>query len=234
MRNFLIAIFLIISALPVFGQSLHAKRAFDEATVAANTGEFEKALKGYRSALILNEEGSAEVTEKIRYNLGVCLYRTGQLKASVTELNKAIRLSGRNLERSFYALGMAESALENWPAAREAFQKALSIRPNNGEAWFDLAFVYLALRDHTAAAAAFRKSIDHRSVDAALGHNNLGVIMAMNFEFDKAEVEFQNALKLSNGRLAAARRNIEFCRSISNGRLVASTDWSLGKRSRAI
>src|SRR5215211_1619475 len=125
MRNFIIAFFLLISALPAFGQSLHAKRAFDEATKAANAGEFENALKGYRSALVLNDEGPDEFTEKLRYNLGVCLYRSGQLKAAVNELNKAIRLSGRNLERSFYALGMAESALENWPAAREAFLKAL-------------------------------------------------------------------------------------------------------------
>lgn len=234
MRNFIIAFFLIVSAQPAVGQPLHAKHAFDEATRSANAGEFEKALKGYRSALMLNEEGTSEFTEKIRYNLGVCLYRTGQLKAAVAELNKAIRLSGRNLERGFYALGMAESALENWPAAREAFLKALTIRPGNGEAWFDLAFVYLALRDHENAATAFRKSIDHRSVDAALGHNNLGVIMAMNFEFEKAEVEFHNALILSNGRLAAARRNIEFCRSMSNGRLVASTDWSFAGRSRVI
>ncbi len=234
MRNFLIAFFLIISALPVFGQSLHAKRAFEEATIAANAGEFEKALKGYRSALILDEEGPEDFTEKIRYNLGVCLYRTGQLKVAVIEFNKAIRYSGRNLERSFYALGMAESALENWPAAREAFLKALAIRPDNGETWFDLAFVYLALRDHASAAAAFRKSIDHRSVDAALGHNNLGVIMAMNFEFDKAEIEFHNALRLSNGKLAAARRNIEFCRSISNGKLIATTEWSFERRGRAI
>ena len=234
MRNFIIAFFLLIFALPVFGQSLLAKRAFDEATRAANAGEFEKALKGYRSAMILDDEGPEEFTEKIRYNLGVCLYRTGQLKAAVNELNKAIRLSGRNRERSFYALGMAESALEHWPAARDAFLKALAIRPDNGETWFDLAFVYLALRDHESAAAAFRKSIDHRSVDAALGHNNLGVIMAMNFEFDKAEIEFHNALKLSNGRLTAARKNIEFCRSISNGRLVASTDWSFGRRGGTI
>ena len=234
MRNFLIAFFLIISALPVFGQSLHAKLAFEEATIAANAGEFEKALKGYRSALILDEEGSEDFTEKIRYNLGVCLNRTGQLKVAVIEFNKAIRYSGRNLERSFYALGMAESALENWPAAREAFLRALAIRPDNGETWFDLAFVYLALRDHASAAAAFRKSIDHRSVDAALGLNNLGVIMAMNFEFDKAEIEFHNALRLSNGKLAAARRNIEFCRSISNGKLIAATEWSFERRGRAI
>ena len=225
MRFFIIAFFLIISALPAFGQSFHAKRAFDDATKLANAGEFQMALKGYRSALMLNENESAEFTAKIYYNLGVCLYRTGQLKAAVVEFNKAIKFGGGGLEKTYYALGMAESALENWVSAREAFLKAISIRPDNGETWFDLAFVYLALRDHPRAASAFRRSIEYRSVDAALGHNNLGVIMAINFEFDKAEAEFNNALKLSNGRLAAARKNIEFCRSISNRQLIAA-DWS--------
>jgi Flp pilus assembly protein TadD len=156
------------------------------------------------------------------------------LKEAVVEFNKAIRMGKGRLERTYYALGMAESALENWPAARNAFQKSLSIRPTDGEAWFDLAFVYLALRDHPNAAVAFRRSIEFRSVDAATGHNNLGVIMAMNFEFDKAEAEFHNALRLSNGRLAAARRNIEFVRSIGNGKLIAAADWCYERGTRAL
>ncbi len=229
MRFFIIAFFLIISALTAFGQSLHALRAFDDATKFANAGKFQMALKGYRSALMLNEDVSAEFSAKIHYNLGVCLYRTDQLKPAVLEFNKAIKLGGK-LEKTYYALGMTESALENWPAAKEAFLRAIAIRPDNGETWFDLAFVYLALRDHPSAAKAFRMSIEHRSVDAALGHNNLGVIMAINFEFDKAETEFHNALKLSGGRLAAAKKNIEFCRTISKRELIAAA-WSYERRS---
>ena len=229
MRFFLIAFLLIISGSPVLGQSLHALRAFDEATKFANSGDFRMALKGYRAARVLNEDESAEFTARIHYNLGVCLYRTNQLKPAVLEFNRAIKVGGKP-EKIYYALGMTESALENWPAAREAFLRAIAIRPDNGETWFDLAFVYLALRDHLSAANAFRKSIEFRSVDSALGHNNLGVIMAINFELDKAETEFHNALKLSGGRLAAARRNIDFCRSISNRQLIAA-DWSYERRS---
>ena len=231
MRFFIIAFFLIGSVAPAFGQSLHALRAFDDATKFANSGEFQMALKGYRSALMLNEDESTEFVAKIHYNLGVCLYRTNQLKPAVLELNKAVKIGGGKLEKAYYALGMTESALEDWQAAREAFLKAIAIRPDNGEAWFDLAFVYLALRDHPSAANAFRKAIEFRSVDAALGHNNLGVILAINFEFDKAEAEFHNALNLSSGRLTAARRNIEFVRSIGNRQLIAA-DWSYERGSR--
>ena len=231
-----ILIILFFSVCTSSGQTLLAKKAFDEAGRSANAGEFAKALKNYRAALSVTEDGAGEFAVKLHYNLGVCYYRTGQLNAAVKEFNTAIRLSGGQHRRAFYALGMTESALEKWTAARVSFLKAIELDPSDGEAWFDLAFVYLAEHDYELAAAAFRKAIDNRSVDAALGHNNLGVIMAMNFRFDDAAEEFGRALAISDGRLAAARSNLEFCRRVSAGKkeLIAANRLNFARRSGVI
>ncbi len=127
---------------------------------------------------------------------------------------------------------MTESALENWPAARQAFLNALEIDPTDGEAWFDLAFVYLAERDYDNVAKAFRKAIENKSVDSALGHNNIGVIMAMKNDLAAAEKEFEAALMRSGGRLIEARKNLEFCRALGMRRteLIGKSGFSFALR----
>jgi tetratricopeptide (TPR) repeat protein len=231
-----ILIILFFSICTAWGQTPLAKKAFDEAGRSANAGEFARALKNYRAALSVTEDGAGEFAVKLRYNLGVCHYRTGQLKAAAKEFNTAIRLSGGQHRRAFYALGMTQSALENWPAARASFLKAIELDPTDGEAWFDLAFVYLAEHDYERAAAAFRKAIENRSVDAALGPNNLGVIMAMNFLFDDAAEEFRRALETSDSRLTVAKWNLEFCRAMSAGKkeLIATAGLNFARRTRVI
>ncbi len=231
MRISLITIILFVLTSAAAGQSLLAKRAFDEGTRLANAGDFGGALRSYRRALTA-DGAEGEFGLKLRYNIGVCYYRVGQLKAARSELTAAIGLSNGQHQRAFYALGMTESALENWPAARAAFLASIDLAPQDGEAWFDLAFVYLAERDYNKAAAAFRKSIDNRSVDSAAGHNNLGVIMAIGFRYEAAEAAFEAALDLTNGQLAAARENLKLARALRNarGQLVAARGMNFAGR----
>ncbi|MGH9949716.1 MAG: tetratricopeptide repeat protein, partial [Pyrinomonadaceae bacterium] len=165
---------------------------------------------------------------KIRFNLGACLYRSNKAKEAVPEFSSAIRLRKGNYQRAYYALGMAESEQKNWANARRAFLDAIKLNKADGEAWFDLAFVYLAEKDFEHAEQAFQKSIVYNSVDSALGHNNVGVILAMKGDFAAAVKEFENALNFSQGRLIEARNNIEFCKALSSNRpeLVAKMKFS--------
>jgi tetratricopeptide (TPR) repeat protein len=228
----LLFVFALIFAGSVMAQSPMVSRSFNDATRSANAGEFEKALTGYRLALIATEGEPGEFAVKIHYNLGVCHYRLGQLTAARSEFTTAIRLAKGQHQRALYALGMTESALENWPAARRAFLNVLDIDPADGEAWFDLAFVYLAERDYDNVAKAFRKAIENKSVDSALGHNNIGVIMAMKNDLASAEKEFEAALLRSGGRLVEARKNLEFCRTLSTRRreLIGESEFIFALR----
>lgn len=233
MRTIIFTLAIFISYAVAEAQSPLARRAFDEATRSANSGDFHKAATGYRQALGATDNDLDEFSVRARYNLGVCLYRTGQVKEAVRELTRAIQFSKGTHQRAYYALGMAQTALEDWPKARTAFLKALDLDPKDGEAWFDLAFVHLAQHDYDAAAAAFRMSIDNRSVDSALSHNNLGVIMAMRYDLKAAEESFTLAISLSGGRLTQARQNLEFCRTLKGKKLIASLDKAFMNRAKA-
>ena len=107
---------------------------------------------------------------------------------------------------------MAQKDLGNLKKAENAFLDALKIEKTDGEAWFDLALLYLQKQDLDAAAAAFENAIKFKSVASADARNNLGVIFALRHEFDSAEKEFEVALTLSNGKLSLARSNLQFCR----------------------
>lgn len=230
----LLFVFTLIFAGSLAAQSPLLSRSFNDGTRFANAGEFEKAAKSYRTALMIahDEDTPSDFLAKMHFNLGVCNYRLRHRAEAVAELNWAIRLSRGKYQRAYYALGMAESERKNWPDARRAFLEALKLNVADGEAWFDLAVVYLAEQDFDNAALAFRNSIANKSVDAALGHNNVGVIMAMKNDLGAAEKEFEEALLESGGRLIEARRNLEFCRGLSVGRtgLIGEVKFSFAVR----
>lgn len=224
----IIAILFFTYVLPA--QSPLAKRAFDDATRFAQDGNFGQALERYRIALASSNDSQDEFAAKLHYNLGVCYYRTGKLKEAAVELTAAIKFAKGRHTRAYYALGMTESARENWSAAKKAFLTSIDLKPKDGEAWFDLAFVYLAERDYDSAGVAFRRSIENRSVDSALAHNNVGVIMALKFDLTTAEESFTMAITLSSGRLIEAQRNLEFCRNLKGKALIAKIDGGFAGR----
>jgi len=224
--------FLLLCAASVSAQP-SVTRSFNEGTKLANVGEFERALSSYRAALIDAERvrPDKDFLARLHYNLGVCEYQLDRTERAVDEFHLAIRMKGGNYSRALYALGMAESARQNWPAARVAFLESLRLDRTNAEAWYDLAFAYVQDGDFVNAEAAFRNSIIHKSIDSAWSHNNVGVILALRGEFSSAEREFEAALKSSGDRLVQARNNLEYCRARKQRRL-ALLAWT-GLQSKA-
>ena len=225
-----------IFVLALFGgvsaQSDLVRRPFAEGTKLARSGEFERALISYRSALKAadNERLKNELLAKLHYNIGVCEYRLGRPEQAVKELQLALNLASKAYPTASYALGMAESARENWPAARLAFLEAVRTSKSNGEAWFDLAFAYLGEKDTANAEAAFRNAITYKSIDSAVSHNNIGVLLAMRNDLTAAEKEFETALKSSGGRLSEARTNLEYCRSHAATQLSVRNELTYAAR----
>ena len=233
MKRIFLSIFVIltISVLSASAQSFTTQRMFEKAVSMAGDGKFETALSVFKDSLALAkiDDADSNFQAKIHFNIGVCLYRLKQNEKAVGELEEAIRLAKRDYEKAFYALGMAQAELKNWPKAEEAFRGALRLNERNGEVWFDLAFVYLAQKDYEAARAAFQKSVRYKSVAAPVGHNNLGVIFALSGDLEAAVREFETALKTSNGKFTTAERNLQFCKSLGqnfNRDLLAILEFS--------
>lgn len=201
---------------------------FEKGTTEARKGEFAVALKDLEvtQRLADAETASDRFRAKVHFNIGVCLYRLRRSVQAVIELKQAVRLYDGPYEKAYYALGMAEVDLKHMPAARDAFQSALKADPKNGEAWFDLAFVYLNNNDMEAAGEAFRKAIENGTVSSAVSHNNLGVTLLLKDDFAAAEKEFETALVESGGMLEQAKLNLAYtrARSKADARFVAKAD----------
>lgn len=218
MKQIFLSIFVILTAmvLSVSAQSLATRQTFEKGIGLANAEKFETALGDFKKSLTLAEieDAGSDFRAKIHFNIGVCLYRLKENEKAVREFEEAIKLTKGDYEKAFYALGMTQAELKNWQAAEKAFRGAIRLNKRNGEAWFDLAFVYLAEKNYESAKQAFQKSVELKSVAASIGHNNLGVILAINGEIDSAMKEFETALKKSNGKFTVAERNLQFCKSL--------------------
>lgn len=225
---FIAALCLMIS---VSAQTALTNRAFETGTRAAQAEEYEKAISHYRRALLFSEteKQNDDYLARIHFNIGVCFYKMKQTDEAVEEFTEAIKLGKRRYQKAFYALGMAHKDLRNWQKAETALRRAIELKTDDGEAWFDLAFVLLREENFDRAEKAFQKSIEYKSVGAADAHNNLGVIFALRHEFDAAENEFQTALEISNGKSILARNNLQFCKLYkrnSNQNLLARLEFS--------
>jgi Flp pilus assembly protein TadD len=210
-------IFIIVFAFTINApaQTSLAQRAFDKATQTAQAGQFEKALENYRKALNLSavENTNDEFLARIHYNIGVCLYQLKRSAEAIEEFNKAIELSHDKYQNAFYALGMAQTELKIWNAAGTSLRKAVSLKKDDGEAWFDLALVLLEEKKFEAAREAFQNAIKYKSVAAADARNNIGVVLFLKGEVAAAAREFETALRESGGKSVEARNNLQFCKS---------------------
>ena len=225
-------IFVLALSIGVSAQSYSVRRPYTDGTTFAKAGEFEKALTSYLAAseAANNERPDSNFLAKLHYNIGVCEYRLDRPEQAIKELEQAVTLTNGRYTRAFYALGMAESARENWPKARLAFLEAVKSNKADGEAWFDLAFAYLGEKDLANAEAAFRNAITYKSIDTPLGHNNVGVLLALKNDLSAAEKEFETALRLSAGKLPEAKSNLEYCRAQAATRLSVTIELAYAVR----
>jgi tetratricopeptide (TPR) repeat protein len=232
MRRFtFIFIAVLTFVISASAQTALLNRAFETGTRAAQAKEYENAIADYRRAILFSEteKRSDDFLARIHFNIGVCFYKLKQNAEAVEEFTEAVRLSKGNYQKAFYALGMAHSELKNWHKAKSAFRKAVELKPDDGEAWFDLAMVFLVEKDFDSAKPAFQKSIKYKSAAIADAHNNIGVILVLQNNFLLAENEFKTALTESNGKSVEAKNNLQFCRLYKrnlNRNLLAKLSFS--------
>jgi tetratricopeptide (TPR) repeat protein len=212
-------VFLIILSVNTAAQSPAVSKLFSDGTRQANQARFDEALNSYKTALFRAEEEyvGKGYRARLHYNIGVCLFHLDRYQEATEHFKQSILLD-QAYTRAHYALGMAETRKRNWKRATVSFTRLLDLDPKNGEAWFDLAFASLALNDLAKAELAFANSIRFASRDAALSHNNIGVILAVRGDLAAAETRFENAIAMSSGKLHEAKRNLEFCRVARQGR----------------
>lgn len=197
-------VFLFILVL-VF--TISAQDNFAEATRLASRGEYRAALEHYKQAQ--KDVKDPATAAQVHYNIGVCLYQLEHAGDAVAELTEAISLKGGKYQRAWYALGMAEAAMDHTTEAKRAFTRAVELDKKDAEAWFDLGLVLIVEKDYPAARAAFERAVEFKSISSADAHNNIGVIHALNGDLTTAIKEFR-----ISGSVEAAG-NLKYCREHS-------------------
>lgn len=222
----------LLSALSIAAQSPEAMQIFNKGAAFAGNGDFRASLVAYGEALsIARSEGAPlRFIAKIHYNLGVSHFQMGKAGLAAADFREALRLD-RSYRKAAYALGMAEALNGDLETAEGAFKAALKLNRRDGEAWFDLGEVYIRSGKEALALEAFQKSVKFGSIDAASGHNNIGVILAARRDFDGAEKEFESAVRISAGGLAEAKSNLGLCHKMqASYSMLQATAFILTKR----
>lgn len=217
MRLFFILILVLVFSFGVIAQLPADRQLFAEANTASRAGDHTSALQKYRAIDLFHKE--AVFAAKVRYNIGVSLYQLGRVDEAVAEYAAAIDLNAK-YQKAYYAMGMVQVALGNSQEAKFAFHAALKLNAADGEAWFDLGMVLLGEKNYDSAAGAFENAVLHQSANSADATNNIGVIVAMNGDIEKAKSKFKDAWAISNGKSREAIANFNIC-----ARYEQKTDW---------
>jgi tetratricopeptide (TPR) repeat protein len=130
------------------------------------------------------------------YVLGEVMKEEGkqtEAAAAFVEVDRLHRRSSEYAEAvTQYNLGLQDLDQKNLIAAREAFQKALSLRPEFAEAHTNLGGVLLDLGEVESAIAHFRTAIDLRPNDAR-AHYNMGLALTKKGDLEGAQKELHQA-----------------------------------------
>ncbi|MFQ3631525.1 tetratricopeptide repeat protein [Roseiflexus sp.] len=89
--------------------------------------------------------------------LGQFLYRIGDYAGALNALRRAV--AGSGAAEDYYALGMCLRALDNLPAAAEALEQALRLRPDSAVWRVELALVHLERGWHGEALAELNQAV---------------------------------------------------------------------------
>jgi protein O-mannosyl-transferase len=162
----------------------------------------------YRHALAVTKDNYLA-----HHNLGIALYKEGQLGEAISQYREALRLKPDYAE-AHYNLGAALAANGQTYEAIRQFQTAIQLKPDYAEAHINLGTALGREGRIDEAIGQYREAV-RLQPDNAEFHYALGTVLGMKGRIDEAIVQFQEALHL-NPDYAAARYNLAHALQIRN------------------
>lgn len=101
-------------------------------------------------------------------------------------------------------LGYSKYLAGDWDAAQRSLETALSRDPQYKRAWLNLGLVFTRRGNYNEALSAFRQVMDD-----AQASNNVGYLMMMEGDYDRAESFVSQAIALSPSYYANAHENLK-------------------------
>jgi len=91
-------------------------------------------------------------------------------------------------------VGRAQAKVNRYDDAVAEYRKALTLKPNDPDAYFNLGYALAHQDQHKAAIVAYRKAIELKPT--AVTYNNLGFSLEHVHQFDEAIAEYQKSLEI--------------------------------------
>lgn len=161
-------------------------------------GEFDKAEKAYRAAIVSDSKSPA-----VHYDLAIALKMQDRLEAAQKELGEAIRLDP-SLAEAHYTLGITHWQAGDFPATIREMKAAIAIRPEYAEAHYMLGIALKQSGDLDGALSELRDAI--RLDPSTPGpFNTLGQILRIKGDKQGSEEAFATGARLKRekeGQLA--------------------------------
>ena len=133
--------------------------------------------------------------------LGHYYQRSGLMAKAAEEFRAVAALDGDFL--SFYNLGYVLVEIERYDDALLAFERCLSLRPDDAAAHFEVGYILLLRGEHDRALTHLQQALQSYPADWEV-HNLLGKCHLGRRRFDEALAAFGRALQLAESVIAQA------------------------------
>lgn len=189
-----VASFVFFSLLTFGGCSKPGDATVSRAITAYSSGDYDQSLQLFKQAL----------EEETRYSPELIYGFISNVYALNEEWEEAAEYQQKSLElhpdyRGYVTLGMLKRTLGKNDEAKEAYQQAMALNPQKGEAYASLGALLLVQNDAQGALEFLEKA---RSLEPKIAviHANLGICYAMlsREENARASLETAKSLKCEN------------------------------------
>jgi len=147
------------------------------------------------------------------HNLGIALFKEGQIDEAISQYQTALRLEPNNAE-AHYNLGAALAASGQTDEAIIQLQEAIRLKPDYVAAHINLGTALGREGQLSRAIGQYREAV-RLEPDNAEFHYDLGTALGMKGRLDEAIIQFQEALRLRPD-YPAARYNLAHALQIKN------------------
>ncbi len=146
-----LALLLLSSVPPAFAQEEQGETKAAPAATPAEKTKTDSAAKGGGH--------SHPPAAREHYNRGVELHRSGYLNKAILEYKEAIN-ADEHMEPAYSNLGLVYTAQKSWSKALEAFDKALTMKPDRTTSLNGLGTVLYAMKRNDEAMEKWKKAIE--------------------------------------------------------------------------
>ena len=117
-------------------------------------------------------------------SLGSYYYKSADFLKAIECYQKALSINAL-FENSWFTLGCAAMQVENWDEAQQAFMRCVMLESGNGEAWNNLAAIYIKQQRKTDAFRCLREGLKEKFENWKMWENYLFLALELR-EFSEA------------------------------------------------